>query len=293
VNLHHLEIFYHVARNGGICEAVRNFPYGIQQPAVSAQILQLEHDLGTKLFRRRPFLLTPAGEKLFAFVEPFFGNVGKLAGEIRGSSAKFIRIGASGPVLRHHLPNVLQEFRKTKPDLSLHLVEANAPQLIQALKKDELDLAVTTLHEPAAAGLSSSPLVELPLALLVPRSSRIHSADDLWKRDTIDEPLISLPAPDPIPAKFQRGLEKHGVDWAPAMVVSSLELIETYVGKGFGIGATVDVPGVKEPVGSRRIPLRDFEPLTVGAVWAGKQTALIRTFVEAFENYVRNFASAR
>ena len=96
MNLHHLEIFYHVAKNRGISEAVRNFPYGIQQPAVSAQILQLEHTLGTKLFVRRPFQLTAAGEKLFAFAEPFFGSVAKLAGEIRGSSARLIRIGASG-----------------------------------------------------------------------------------------------------------------------------------------------------------------------------------------------------
>jgi hypothetical protein len=29
---HHLELFYYVARFGGISEAVRNIPYGIQQP---------------------------------------------------------------------------------------------------------------------------------------------------------------------------------------------------------------------------------------------------------------------
>ena len=38
-NLHHLELFYHVARAGGITAAVRSMPYGIQQPAVSGQIL--------------------------------------------------------------------------------------------------------------------------------------------------------------------------------------------------------------------------------------------------------------
>ena len=61
MNIHHLELFYYVARHGGIGEAVRNIPYGIQQPAVSAQVLQLEADLGVTLFQRRPFQLTPAG----------------------------------------------------------------------------------------------------------------------------------------------------------------------------------------------------------------------------------------
>ena len=37
-NLHHLELFYHVARHGGITAAARSMPYGIQQPAISGQI---------------------------------------------------------------------------------------------------------------------------------------------------------------------------------------------------------------------------------------------------------------
>ena len=37
MNIHHLELFYYVARHGGISEAVRNMPYGIQQPAISGQ----------------------------------------------------------------------------------------------------------------------------------------------------------------------------------------------------------------------------------------------------------------
>ena len=60
-NLHHIELFYYVAKYGGITPAVRKMPYGIQQPAVSGQMLQLEAELGVKLFNRRPFALTPAG----------------------------------------------------------------------------------------------------------------------------------------------------------------------------------------------------------------------------------------
>ena len=49
MNIHHLELFYYVARHGGITEAVRNIPYGIQQPAVSGQVAQLEEYLGVTL----------------------------------------------------------------------------------------------------------------------------------------------------------------------------------------------------------------------------------------------------
>ena len=52
MNIHHLELFYYVAKHGGISEAVRNMPYGIQQPAISGQVIQLEEFLGVTLFHR-------------------------------------------------------------------------------------------------------------------------------------------------------------------------------------------------------------------------------------------------
>lgn len=84
MNIHHLELFYYVAKHGGISEAVRNMPYGIQQPAVSSQIIQLEGFLETTLFHRRPFALTPAGEQLYSFILPFFANLDAMATKLRG-----------------------------------------------------------------------------------------------------------------------------------------------------------------------------------------------------------------
>src|SRR5882757_1812336 len=86
MNIHHLELFYYVARHGGISEAVRNIPYGIQQPAVSGQIAQLEEFLGTTLFHRRPFSLTPPGEKLYRFIEPFFTGIDAMTNELQGGT---------------------------------------------------------------------------------------------------------------------------------------------------------------------------------------------------------------
>src|SRR5450759_2152394 len=83
MNVHHLELFYYVAKHEGISEAVRNIPYGIQQPAVSGQILQLEEFLGVTLFHRRPFQLTPAGQELYAFVEPFFGQLERVTTKLQ------------------------------------------------------------------------------------------------------------------------------------------------------------------------------------------------------------------
>src|SRR5256885_6672116 len=108
MNIHHLELFYYVARHGGIMEAVRNIPYGIQQPAVSGQVAQLEEFLGVTLFHRRPFALTPPGEKLYKYISPFFGNLEAIASDLQGGKAHQIRIGAATVILRDHLPALFQ-----------------------------------------------------------------------------------------------------------------------------------------------------------------------------------------
>src|SRR5207253_8517454 len=124
MNIHHLELFYYVARHGGIAEAVRNIPYGIQQPAVSGQVAQLEQYLGVTLFQRRPFALTPPGEKLYQFIEPFFSKVDTVASELQGGKVRKIRIGASTIVLRDDLPQLFQNVRKKFPNLKITLREA-------------------------------------------------------------------------------------------------------------------------------------------------------------------------
>lgn len=291
VNIHHLELFYYVAKHGGIMEAVRKIPYGIQQPAVSVQIIQLERSIGTKLFQRRPFALSVEGQRLFEFIKPFFGDLAKVAREITGKAGRFVRLGASGPVLRHHLPQALRLLREATPGLALQLTEGYEPQLMQMLKRDEIDLAITALNDSMPPGVCTAPLLSLPLALLLPKAGRIRSPADLWNRDSIDEPLITLPADDGISCHFQKGLQQLGVDWPPGLVVSSLELIEAYVAEGFGFGAVVQVPGMKLGPGVRQILLPDFAPLKIGIVWNGVASPLLESLVAAFQRYVQTFTA--
>jgi len=63
MNIHHLELFHYAARPGGITEAVRHIPCGIQRPAVSSLIARLEELPGATLFHRRPFLRARQGGK--------------------------------------------------------------------------------------------------------------------------------------------------------------------------------------------------------------------------------------
>ena len=280
MNVHHLELFYYVARHGGITEAVRNIPYGIQQPAVSGQVAQLEEYLGVTLFQRRPFALTQQGEKLYKFIQPFFSNIDTVAAELQGGKARQIRIGASTTVLRDHLPELFQNLRKKFPNLKLALREGYHAELETWLLKEELDLAVTLIEKQSAPGVRSVPLLELPMVLLVQKSSPITTAEQLWKMDRISETLICLPAAEALCKHFQQGLARVGVDWFPGIEVSSVDLIETYVANGFGIGLSVEVPnGVSSPR-VRTIPLPGFSNVVMGALWRGKSSHLLQAFLD-------------
>ena len=260
--------------------AVRNIPYGIQQPAVSAQVAQLEEYLGVNLFQRRPFALTSEGEKLFRFTEPFFANLEKVANDIQGGQTRHFRIGASTIVLREHMPKLLNGVRKKFPGLKISLREGYPAQLETMLSKDEVDLVITVIDRDAPAGFESHVLLELPMVLLVEKSSRIKSAEELWQQDKIDDPLICLPAHETLTKNFQEKLAALDVEWFPTMEASSADLIETYVANGLGIGVSVQVPGKPLPKNVRSLPLPGFPVAMVGALWRGKKSPLLEAFLD-------------
>jgi DNA-binding transcriptional LysR family regulator len=287
MNVHHLELFYYVARFGGISEAVRNIPYGIQQPAVSSQVIQLEEFLGVTLFQRRPFELTPAGDELYQFIAPFFGNLEQMTQKLQGGTAHSIRVGASEVILRDHLPGLVEEVRKKFPKLKLVLREGYQPQLEQWIERHEIDLAFTLLNHKAPSGSKTQRLLDLPLVLLIPKSSSVHAPEDIFGSDKIEEPLVCLPANEMLCKLFQQELSRRGIDWFPSIEVSSINLVETYVARGYGIGLSLALPLGKTAPGIRQLVLRDFPLVTIGAIWAGKPTPLTTAFVEAAQRHVQ------
>ncbi|MBA3544174.1 MAG: LysR family transcriptional regulator [Chthoniobacterales bacterium] len=267
VNIHHVELFYHVARHGGISAATRKIPYGIQQPAVSGQILQLEKSLGLKLFQRRPFALTPAGRELFEFAQPFFGKIGEISRRLRSQENTRLRLAAPATILRGYLPSLIRNHQRKFPSLSLRLHDANQAEAERLLQKHEIDLAVTELEGKPAAGLNCAILCKLPLVLLLPARMKIKSAGELWQAAAPQPALVSLPPDEVMVKQFHARLRQLGVHWASGVEVSALDLVPIYVSLGLGIGLSLRVPGMKWMQGLRSVPLPGFPPLVVAALW--------------------------
>ncbi len=284
MNVHHLELFYYVAKHGGISEAVRNMPYGIQQPAISGQVIQLEEFLGVTLFQRRPFSLTPQGRELYEFARPFFDNLTPMGEKLRGGVSQHLRIAASETVLRTFLPGMLQELRKSFPKLKVSLREGYHPQVLTWLLAQEIDLSIGLIGGKPPGGIQAVPLFDLTLGLLVSKNSKLKSADELWKRDRIEESFITVPSNEPILRAFRDGLAKRKVDWISGIEVSSVEMVQTYVAHGYGIGVMVHVPElIKLHPDVRVLPLPEFERVTFGALWQGRKSALMQAMIAALK----------
>lgn len=289
MNIHHLELFYHVARNGGISRAARAMPYGIQQPAISGQILQLEAEIGAKLFERTPFRLTPAGEELWAAVAPFFDGLERLPERIARRLQPRLALGAAEFILAEHMPKILERIRARTDGFRLGLRSGYQQQLESWLLEGQLDVAITPVDRKPNPALGHARLVSLPLVLAVPTSSAFRDPRELLSvHRPAALPLISLPPTESATRLFQAELRRRKLDWPVEIEASSLSLLERYVENGYGIGVTVDRPGLSRHRGLRRLPLDGFPSLELHVVWSRTAGELADTAVAEIRAYARD-----
>ena len=288
MNLHHLELFYYVAKHGGIAAAVAHMPYGIQQPGLSAQIIQLEKSLGKTLFARRPFALTPDGDELYRSIAPFFEGLDGLEIRMKEKGVEFLSITAPPTLLRDHLPKVVAEVQQAFPRLRLRIREANPTQAISLLFTEQVDVAVSLGVEQTPKDLHMQSLASLPMVLLVPAMASWRNAEEVFeevRRGTVT--LVSLPHREAITQTFLQELQARGLDWSAGIEVNSLQLIQSYVLMGFGVGLSVRVPSQPVPSDLRALPLKGFPCLEVGAFWRNPLSLPAKHFVETLHRYVK------
>ncbi len=279
MNVHHLELFYYVSRHGGVSAAARAMPYGIQQPAISAQILQLEDALGVTLYQRRPFQLTREGQALYDFITPFFGGLAEMSDRLRGGGEKRLRIAAAEVVQRDYLPELLGRMRRRVKGFHFTLAHGRQQEIEALLASQEIDVGLSTLMDKTAANIEARELLRLPMVLLVPKQSGLTKSAQILEQDRIDLPLVTLDARDVLPRAFQSALRQRGLEWLPSLEVGSLDLVVRYVAEGFGAGLALRHPRVDLPAGIQALPLEDFPPLSFGVLWTGRLSELGETFL--------------
>ena len=297
MNVHHLELFYYVAKYEGITAAVRKMPYGIQQPALSGQILQLEEKLGVKLFHRRPFALTHSGEELYDFIYPFFSQLAETQKRLRGEERQHLRLAATASALRSHLPDVLESLKHQEPQLRLTLREVAPADVHSLLSSQKVDVAIGVIGGQMTEGLRAEVLLEIPCVLWVPVDSPAKTWRCLIQKDSHSKkgwigssPLIGLPPNEFLQQKLNQEFERQHLSWPVSVEVDSMDLICDYVLRGFGVGIGVQIPGLEVAQGVKALPLDGFSPLVIGAIFQGEPKALVRDFIKLAKQHVKSLA---
>jgi DNA-binding transcriptional LysR family regulator len=262
---HHLELFYYVARYGGISAASRNIPYGIGQPAISGQMADFERWLGMKLFERKPFQLTEAGRMIYVHIEPCFAGLGPLEQQLRSGPTQLVRIAVDDVLGQEFLPAIITTVAPRQAGACLELQTGPPDGILTGLHERRVHLVITTADR-RVRGVRSLVLARPGLRLLVQRKAKINSPGYFWRQSRIAEPLICPAEAGAVHRTFARGLQALGVEWPAGIRVDSSAVMMKLVAGGHGVGIGLDLPTVRHPE-VRAIPLTGFAPVQLVALW--------------------------
>lgn len=120
---------------------------GYAQSTVTMQIAQLEDELGVKLFDRsgKRFRLNTKGEELLLYANRLIALAKETKANVsdvktpRGS----LRIGVIESVGAFLLPNILQDYLVSFPDVHVQVLTATTREIMEMLRQNKIDLMLT------------------------------------------------------------------------------------------------------------------------------------------------------
>ena len=235
VNLHHLELFYYTAKAKGISNAVKIIPYGIRQPAISQQLMKLEEEAGTRLFERKPFALTPAGERLYRFLSRFFDNIESELAMLGEDAPTRFPIACPSIISAKYLPKLIGELTAKFPKLRPNVFEADGVQCLARLNRKEVDAAIAFSVQYKSKSLEITNLAKFPMALVVPVGHRFAQKGFWPKSDFASERWIAIQETSGGTMELLAGLSQFGVTPEFSASTNSIEAALDYVEMGLGI----------------------------------------------------------
>lgn len=152
LNFHHLHYFWAVAKEGNLTRTAAKLR--VAQSALSAQIRQLEAQLGEALFVRegRGLALTEAGKVAFDYAEDVFSTGDELVATLKGGRRRehLLRAGAVATLSRNFQESFLAPLLG-QPDVQIHLRSGSLDDLLVRLAGHELDLVLSNRRPPRGA----------------------------------------------------------------------------------------------------------------------------------------------
>jgi LysR family hydrogen peroxide-inducible transcriptional activator len=144
----------------------------VSQPSLSAQVKELEEQIGVRLFERAPrrVLLTAGGDAVLARIRKLLLDADDLADSARQLGEPLdgtLRLGIIPTVSPYLLPDVVPALRARHPRLSVHWVEDKTENLLASLREGKLDAALLAVEAPLG-DVEKEVVCEDPFVLAAP-----------------------------------------------------------------------------------------------------------------------------
>ena len=242
LELRHLRTVRAIHEQGGLARAADLL--NITQSALSHQVKALEEQVGVELFvrRARPMRLSAAGMRLLRLAEQVLPLIEAAESELKGVEAG--RIGQLHIALECHacfdwLLPVLDQFRRTFPEVDLDIRQRLAFTALPALQREEVDLVIS-MDPENLPGIHFEPLFDYAPTLVVPAGHPLAERGFARPEDLAQESLIVYPMDREKLDVFSEFLTPAGVEPRQVRQVELTDVTLMLVAAGRGVAVMPD-----------------------------------------------------
>lgn len=241
MKLRHLQYFVAVAEELHFGRAADRLH--MAQPPLSAQIRQLEAELGVTLLHRttRRVELAPAGEVLLARAREILASVDRATQDTqraaRGELGR-LAVGFTGSSTYALLPTLAAALRSALPGVLLDLHgELLTPAQVAGLLDGTLDLGLLRPPRVRQRELAVEVIRSEPLIAAVPQAHPLAAADAVRVEKLSAEPFISYPSHfrSVLHDAIEETCAAHGFLPRVAHEVSETATLVSFVAAGLGV----------------------------------------------------------
>jgi len=168
------------------------------QPNLSKMIVNMEQELGVKLFVRnkRDVSLSPAGVAFLPQAERMMEIYQKAIDDARDAEMGIqgtIKVGFLGSAMQTRLPSIVRAFREKHPKIYLELIDYTFSPLMAALIENKIDVAMLPDKElEFIPKLEKKFIYSDDMCAVVPQNHRLANRDFINIQELKHEPFIMM-----------------------------------------------------------------------------------------------------
>jgi DNA-binding transcriptional LysR family regulator len=236
MDLDNLKTFIEVARLGSFSRAAEKVLRS--QPAVSAQIRQLEQEYGQRLFDRnaKSVRLTPAGDVVLDYARQLLALQAKshqAVSEQDGVRSGTLSIGANEGTFLYVLPKILARYHKQFPKVKISVYRSFTHKVTEKVEEGAVDLGVLTMPVKSPS-LEVIPVFRDRILLMVGPSSPLFGETSATLEEFAAQPII-LPKTGSMRKLMEKHLRPFREELNATMELTSVVMIKRFVRAGFGV----------------------------------------------------------